>query len=547
MADLNNLIKLEADQDGVWLCSALPESELTPEKFNEINQNDIYELLKSHGVKKYELRAIELFIRSKTGQRVKVANRDAKLEQDAKISVSIAKDAMSASVVIEPPFFTKPWPSEANILAALKNKNIIFGIDKEAIKNLIANKIIEQHVVVAKGKEPIPGKDAYIELIKDPDNPFEIRDDERIDYWSRSTVLTVHPGTQVAVKHPLETGRDGLTVIGTAVKAPAVKNVEFAFGEGLARAADNPFSLVATADGQLKNQNKKLVVLPELEVNKDVDFGIGSIDFTGAVRIKGSVREGFHVIAQGNIDIHGMVEGADIDSQASVIIHGGVRGMGKGIIKASEDVNIGFADQAVIRSGGNILAKNAIMHSKLYARKTVIVLGQGKKSQIVGGRVEAGTEVSCSILGSEMGTKTEVVVGLPPELLERDRVIKREIKRCEENLEKIDPNLVLLKKLETEGQLDDQKRLMMVNLTKMKFQIQAALESMKIEAADLEFQLGSVKDVGIVRVKDTCYPGVVITIKGYTYQVHTECKYTAFVVDEEAKGIKLRTFDAKAV
>ena len=88
MADLNNLIKLEADQDGVWLCSALPESELTPEKFNEINQNDIYELLKSHGVKKYELRAIELFIRSKTGQRVKVANRDAKLEQDAKISVS---------------------------------------------------------------------------------------------------------------------------------------------------------------------------------------------------------------------------------------------------------------------------------------------------------------------------------------------------------------------------------------------------------------------------------------------------------------------------
>ena len=287
MADLNNLIKLEADQDGVWLCSALPESELTPEKFNEINQNDIYELLKSHGVKKYELRAIELFIRSKTGQRVKVANRDAKLEQDAKISVSIAKDAMSASVVIEPPFFTKPWPSEANILAALKNKNIIFGIDKEAIKNLIANKIIEKHVIVAKGKEPIPGKDAYIELIKDPDNPFEIRDDERIDYWSRSTVLTVHPGTQVAIKHPLETGRDGLTVIGSAVKAPAVKNVEFAFGEGLARAADNPFSLVATADGQLKNQNKKLVVLPELEVNKDVDFGIGSIDFTGAVRIKG--------------------------------------------------------------------------------------------------------------------------------------------------------------------------------------------------------------------------------------------------------------------
>ena len=545
MADLNNLIKLEADKDGIWLCAA--DADNLNLNFNEINQNDVYALLKSHGVRKYDLRSIELFIRSKTGQKVKIAPRDAKLEQDAKITVSIAKDAMTASVVIEPPFFTKPWPTEANILAALKNKNVVFGIDKEAIKNLIENKIIEEHVVVAKGKEPIPGKDAYIELIKDPDNPFEIRDDERIDYWSRSTVLTVHPGTEVAIKHPLETGRDGLTVIGTAVKAPAVKNVEFAFGEGLARAENNPFSLVAIAEGQLKNQNKKLVVLPELEVNKDVDFGIGSIDFTGAVRIKGSVREGFHVIAQGNIDIHGMVEGADIDSQASVIIHGGVRGMGKGIIKAAEDVNLGFADQAVIRSGGHILAKNAIMHSKLYARKTIIVLGKGKKSQIVGGHIEAGTEVTCSVLGSEMGTRTEVTVGLPPDLLERRRVLKSEIKRCEENLEKIDPNLILLKKLESEGQLDDQKRLMMVNLTKMKFQLQAALESMKIEEADLEFQLGSVKDVGIVRVKDTCYPGVIISIKGFTYQVHTECKYTAFVVDEEARGITLRTFDAKAV
>ena len=86
MADLNNLIKLEADKDGIWLCAADADNL----NFNEINQNDVYALLKSHGVRKYDLRSIELFIRSKTGQKVKIAPRDAKLEQDAKITVSIA-------------------------------------------------------------------------------------------------------------------------------------------------------------------------------------------------------------------------------------------------------------------------------------------------------------------------------------------------------------------------------------------------------------------------------------------------------------------------
>lgn len=542
---IESKIKLEADKDGVWLSAVSDDENLND--LSDISQNDIYALMKSRGVRRYDLRAIEQFLRAKNAQRVKIAPRDPKQEQDAKININIARDSMSASVLIEPPFFTKPWPSENAILAALKAKAVVFGIDKAAIKKIIETRFTGEYTVVAKGKEPVQGKNAYIELIKDPDNPFEIRDDERIDYWSRSTVLTMRPGQVIAIKHPLEPGRDGLTVMGKPVKAAQVKNVEFSFGDGLARSEKDPFTLVAIAEGQLKNQRGKLVILPELEVNQDVDFGIGSIDFTGAVRIKGSVREGFHVIAQGNIDIHGMVEGADIDSQASVIVHGGVRGMGKGIIKASEDVTLNFADQATIRSGGNILAKNAIMHSKLHARKAVIVLGSGKKSQIVGGRVEAGTEVSCSILGSEMGTRTEVVVGLPPELLERRRVLQSEIKRCEENLERIEPNLILLKKLEGTGQLDDSKRLIMLNLTKMKFQLQAALESMKLEEADLEFQLGSVKDTGIVRVKDTCYAGVFISIKGFAYQVQSECKYTSFVVDEEARAIVLRPFDAKAV
>ncbi|MCR5347249.1 MAG: FapA family protein [Fretibacterium sp.] len=531
-------LKLEANGEGVWLSA--PGGEFSQD---DVSQDDIYNLLRSHGIRRYDLKVIEGFLHSRTGEPCRIAFRNPDYEKAAKIAVSLSNENMTASVLIEAPFFTKPWPTESEILRALKEKAVVYGINRDVIREMLESRRCEEYVEVAKGLDPVEGKDAYIEYYINPDKPFEVSGDEKVDYWSRSMLVTVHPGQEVAVKHPAEAGKNGMSVIGTLVKAPTVKNVEFAFGEGLARSKENPLLLISTADGQLKNQKGKLVVLPELDVPGDVDFGIGSIDFTGAVAIRGSVRSGFHVIAQGNIDVRGMVEGADIDSQDSVTIHGGVRAMGKGYVQASGDVSVNFVDQATIRSGGNIIVKNAILHSQLYARKSVIVLGSGKKSQIAGGRIEAGLEVSCHVLGSEMGTKTEVVVGLPPEQIEKRRILQNEIKRCEENLEKIDPNLTLLKKMEAGGQIDDQKRAMLMNLTKMKFQLQAALESMNIELKDLEFQLGSLRDRGIVRVKEVCYSGVTISIRGIFYHVEGECKYTSFIVDEPTGTIVLRPFD----
>ena len=525
-----DVFSLEARPDGIYLsCFS-----------KDFKENDVYAYLKEYGIVRYDFKAIRKFI--KDGETCKVCVRNPAFEKKAKVLVSLSGDKMTANVEIDPPFFANPWPTVDEILSSLAANHVKVGIDQTAIESLIARKLGNQPVAVAYGVPPIEGKDAYIELIKDPDKPFDVRDDEKIDFWSRSTIVTVHPGQEIAIKHPLQTGKNGVDVTGGVVKYKPVRNVEFSFGEGLKRDEMNPLMLMATAEGQLKNNKGRLVVLPELDIHQDIDFAIGSIDFTGAVKIHGSVRDGFHVIAQGNIDINGTVEGADIDSQGVVLIHGGIRGVNKGTVRANGDISFSFCDQATIRSGGSILAKNAILHSRLYAQRAVIALGS-KHSQIAGGRIEAGLEVSCNTLGSEMGTKTEVIVGLPPEQLEKRKVFTTEIKRCEENLERIEPNLVLLKKMETAGQLDDNKRVMMMNLTKMKFQIQAALEGMKKELEELDEELALVKDKGIVRVKEMCYGGVVISVRGLKYIVHEPCKYTSFIADDEKRAIVLQPFD----
>ena len=525
---------LEAKPDGIYLSCYT----------KDFKENDLYAFLKEWGIARYDFKAVRKFV--KDGETCKICLRSESLEKNARIKITLDAPKMNAYVEIEPPFFTKPWPTVDEVKSSLDAHGVKIGISDDAIQSLLARKLGNEAVVVATGIPPVEGKDAVIELIKDPDKPFDVRDDEKIDFWSRSTIVTVHPGQEIAIKHPLVNGKNGVDVTGGVAKAQSVRNVDFSFGEGLKRDEMNPLLLVATAEGQLKNERGRLVVLPELDIHRDIDFAVGSIDFTGAVKITGAVRDGFHVAAQGNIMINGPVEGADIDSQGVIVIQGGVRGMGRGSVRANGDISLSFGDQATIRSGGSILVKNAILHSHLYAQTAVIALDSGKHSQIAGGRIEAGLEVACHILGSEMGTKTEVVVGLPPEQLEKRKIFTTEIKRCDENLERIEPNMKILKSLEAAGKLDDKKRAMMMDLTKMKFQLQAARAGMQKELDALEEQIALVKDKGIVRVKDICYPGSVITVRGLTYIVHEVCKYTAFIANDEKRAIDLVPYDYMA-
>jgi uncharacterized protein (DUF342 family) len=258
------------------------------------------------------------------------------------------------------------------------------------------------------------------------------------------------------------------------------------------------------------------------------------------VKIKGAVREGFSVIAAGDIEIREMVEGAHVESTGNIVIQGGIRGMGKGRVVAGGSLKLGFADQAYIRSGSDISVKNAILHSDVAAQHSVTVMG-GQKSQIAGGKIQAGVEVVCQTLGSEMGTKTEVVVGIAPEQAERRKELQSTLTRLADEIEKLDANLGFLKKLEQAGKLDDEKRALMVKVTQLKFKSQATLKSMGKELQELEERLELGKSKGVVRIKDICYPGVSITIRGVVYAVKEAFKFASFAYEDGE--VRMRSFD----
>ncbi|NLL36255.1 MAG: DUF342 domain-containing protein, partial [Fretibacterium sp.] len=190
----------------------------------------------------------------------------------------------------------------------------------------------------------------------------------------------------------------------------------------------------------------------------------------------------------------------------------------------------------------DVHAKNALLHSTVSAQNSVTVMG-GQKSQIAGGKIEAGLEVSCHILGSEMGTKTEVLVGLPPALLARKRELQEQATQHSDNLTKVNANLAFLKKLEMAGQLDQKKRALLMLATKTKFQLQAALEPITVEIEEINQRLEMSRSMGIVRVRDICYPGVHIFIRGVVYVVRENFKFSSFVFEEGE--VRPKPFDYK--
>lgn len=146
--------------------------------------------------------------------------------------------------------------------------------------------------------------------------------------------------------------------------------------------------MYAAIDGLVtKTDRDKLNVFPVYEVNGDVDYNIGNIDFVGTVVIRGNILTGFRVKASGDIRVTGGIEGAEVESDGSIEITGGVIGSNKGYVKAGRNIRCSFVQEGNVIAYEDITVTQSIMHSNVRAGKSVRCLGA--KGLIVGGIVQA--------------------------------------------------------------------------------------------------------------------------------------------------------------
>jgi uncharacterized protein (DUF342 family) len=519
--------ELNMTGDGVFLT-------VSPDCASSIGK--IVSALKERGVTDYDGDAVKHALENKQGTPVKVAAPHKEEDREADFRIKISEDALSCELWLIPPSGGAAMPTVENVKGFMNSHGVVYGHDEAAIKEMLGAPILKQWVVTAKGDAPENGRDAAIDYKIDLNvlKPRPVGD--RVDMKELGSVINVIQGQEIAEKKPPVQGRDGMSLMGKKIPAYNGKDKNLPSGKGTLLSEDR-LRLYAEYDGNVIIRDGKLSVNQVFEVKGDIDYGVGNIDFIGPVIVHGNVREGFEVHSGSDVLIDGVVEGATLKSEGNLTVKIGVRGTGKAALTAKGDVNAGYIDQAKVRSGGNVAVSEAILHCDIGARGEVAAIGS-KKGQIVGGTIRAGSEVLCEVLGSEMGTRTDVVVGELPEIAEERKRADENLKQFEDQLEKFEANINYLKSLQESGQLTEDKRETLARLTKAKFQIKAQHDATQKRLAELSDELEKNKTSGRVRVKGACHPGVTVTIRGVRYIVRETLKFTKFVYEDGEVRIK---------
>ncbi|WP_239616994.1 DUF342 domain-containing protein [Cohnella mopanensis] len=434
------------------------------------------------------------------------------------LQVTISEDKMQAYLVfkrVEGDLKVTSRELEQYLLS----EGIKYGIQTDTLY-LISQKPSEFYFtqnIVAVGLPPQPGVDGYIKVLygetDDEDRRPTEREDGSVDYKQVTQLANVKAGQLIAERFPAQPGVPGQSVNGIEIPPKDGKEVHFKIGKNV---VVNPekIGMYAAIDGLVtKTDRDKLNVFPVYEVNGDVDYKIGNIDFVGTVVVRGNILTGFRVKASGDIRVTGGIEGAEVESDGSIEITGGIIGSNKGYVKAGRNIRCSFVQEGNVIAGEEINVSQSIMHSNVRAGKSVRCVGA--KGLIVGGVVQAGDRVTARMIGNSMSTATIVEVGVRPELRQELGDLRTTMRQHSESMDKTEKALTLLDQMAAIGQLAPDKLALRIKLTTTKRQTSDELQSAKERILEIEKTL---EDATTARVDavHTLWGGTKIVIGRYT-------------------------------
>ncbi len=296
-----------------------------------------------------------------------------------------------------------------NLLFCLKRNGIRFGFIEEAIEQVVTDCQYDTEVCVAKGENPIDGKNGKIQLLVDynPNLRPHRRRDGSVDFRDVDSFPKVTAGQTLAKKIPPTNGTPGKTVTGELIPSMPGKDVKLPQGKNT-ELSDDGMTLVATKAGFLQSEGVLITVGDKLFIENDIDFNVGNVKFSGDVEINGDVKPGFSVESEGDILIHGQVESSNVISRnGSVTIKKSILGKNASSIYAKSLIEVMFAQNATLETEGTVRIERHCLHCQTTC---TIFEAVGPHSNIVGGMVTATQQVVATQIGNKKGTDTKIVL-----------------------------------------------------------------------------------------------------------------------------------------
>lgn len=513
---INNIInkqepfKLNYQEDGVYIT-------IDQEEKSDISFEQLLNELRGKRIENLDIGAVERALNTTEQNQFKIAPKQDRPLIDSKLLIEVSKDKLLAFITILPP----DGGQDLNIKDALEiiKEEIKFGLDVNKVGKLINEKIYNTRTQIAKGEPPIHSEDGYIKYYfetKKGGTP-KILEDGSADFRNLNLIHNVKAGDVLAELIPPTEGKEGYYVTGETINYRTGKEVALKYGKNVCLSEDG-HKLIAERSGQVRLEDGKIIVYEVYEVKGNVDNSTGNIEFNGTVKIKGSVLTGFKIIAEGDVEVEGVVEGAEIICSGNILLKRGIQGYNKSKLISKGSVTARYIENSFIQADGDINS-DAIMHSEVTSGGSI--KASGKNGLIVGGICRAAKEIKAKTVGSSMATATALEVGVDPGLRIKQEEVKRKIGEAENNIEKIDKTIILLNKLAKSGEMTPDKEEIFRKTIETRKAVLIQLENFKKEMNLLENQI-QILSKGKIKVENLIHPGVKIIIGNSTMFIRDE-------------------------
>lgn len=495
-----------------------------------LNPSEVIQYLNKHHIQDVDARKLNHCIMSVKDEPTEMIVCDKEiLPERQSLSVQIAEDKMSAIARFYPASDKGYAMTIEDIVSDLVFAGVKFGIKKDVVEQFMKEQRYCTDYKIAIGKEPVQGEDAEITYLFNTEISHKPKENEdgSVDFHNLNNIARVVAGDILAQLKPEVQGVPGMTVTGETIKPREVKKLKLKYGKNIERSEDK-LTIKALISGHASLVDDQVFVSDVFEV-EDVDVSTGDIVYDGSVLVKGNVRSGFLVKANGNIDVNGVVEGAKLISEGDILIRRGIQGMGKADLQAKGNVVAKFIENAKVEAGG-FVRTDAVLHSKVSAKGDIEV--DGKKGFITGGVVRSTNLISAKSIGSPMGTSTVIEVGVDPILKEQLRVMQREIVESEKIISTAKPVVVSFGKRMGAGERmsrDQMARAQMLQRTIDENEKRITKNSKAVEEI---MSLLELETEAAVKVRSNLYPGTKITISDASYFVKDNMGFCRFIKEQ---------------
>ncbi|TLS49963.1 DUF342 domain-containing protein [Paenibacillus antri] len=447
----------------------------------------------------------------------------------AAVAVSVSEDRMSVFIQLAEPDLAQSI-TKAGLVELLKANRVVYGLKEDALSAFALHPLsyVTTPLLIAQGAAPIAGADGYIDNFFSLENkarrPLEL-ESGAVDYRELMQLNNAAKGQLIAQRVLATKGTAGMAVTGEPIPGKDGKEARFKQGKNVVVDAEK-MKMYAVIDGLVTQTEKgKLNVFPVYEVNGDVDYHVGNIDFIGTVVVRGNVLSGFRIKAAGDIRITGGVEGAELEADGSIDIASGIFAGNKGFVKAGVDVKSSFMQEANVFAGQNIVVSQSILHSNVRAGQSILC--KGSKGLIVGGNLQAGETIVARTVGNSTSTATALEVGVAPELRSELQLLRAASKQIADNLDKTDKALHLLDQMTLAGTLTPEKMELRTKLISTKRTSTEELGATRERIWEIETSLEDIEKAK-VEIIGTVYSGTKVVIGRYTRFIKDATTRVAF-------------------